>query len=160
MDNIVIRIRNRHAMLMTQSYIVNGNTWYIVEFDFDAEWSEFGEKTARFVYCDEYGARHWIDVPITNNTCNVPKLERVDKVEVGVYAGNIRTSAPAQIPCVPCILDAPSAQYIPDEDIYNQIMGLLTHQQTHLTFRSEDDMCRVTEDYLCRYTEDELSSQY
>lgn len=130
MNNIVIRIRNRHAMLMTQSYIVNGNTSYIVEFDFDAEWSEFGEKTARFVYCDEHGARHWIDVPITNNTCNVPKLERVDKVEVGVYAGNIRTSTAALIPCLWSILCCRGEKYTPKRDCFNELMELLHIYQT------------------------------
>lgn len=130
MNNIVIRIRNRHAMLMTQSYIVNGNTSYIVEFDFDAEWSEFGEKTARFDYCDEQGARHWIDVPITNNTCNVPKLERVDKVEVGVYAGNIRTSTSALIPCIWSITDLQGELYTPKRDCFNGLMELLHIYET------------------------------
>lgn len=117
-------------MLMTQSYIVNGNTSYIVEFDFDAEWSGFGEKTARFVYCDKQGARHWIDVPISGNTCNVPRLERVDKVEVGVYAGDIHTSTPAFIPCLWSILCFKGEKNIPQRDFYNEVMQLLHIYQT------------------------------
>lgn len=117
-------------MLMTQSYIVNGNTSYIVEFDFDAEWSGFGEKTARFVYCDKQGARHWIDVPISGNTCNVPRLERVDKVEIGVSAGSIRTTSPARVICLRCITDIPSEAYAPPPDIYNTLMSSL-QEVTH-----------------------------
>lgn len=125
MDNIVIRIRDRRAVLLTQSYIVNGNTDYVIEFDFDSEWDEFAEKTARFVYCDKQGARHWIDVPITDNTCNAPKLERVDRVEVGVTAGDIRTAAPARIPCIRCITDIPSSSYEWPRDVYNELMERL-----------------------------------
>ena len=130
MDNIVIRIRERHAMLMTQSYIVNGNTGYVIEFDFDSEWDEFAEKTARFVYCDKQGARHWIDVPITGNTCNTPKLERIDRVEVGVYAGNIRTSTSALIPCIWSITDLQGELYTPERDFFNEAMELLNIYKT------------------------------
>lgn len=122
MESIVIRIRNRHAMLMTQSYIVNGNTSYTVEFDFDAEWDEYDEKTARFIYCDNRGARHWIDVPIEDGSCNVPKLERVDRVEVGVYAGDIRTSTGAVIPCIWSITDIPAEMQPPVHDFFNELM--------------------------------------
>ncbi|MBQ8921703.1 MAG: hypothetical protein IJ060_12520 [Oscillospiraceae bacterium] len=130
MDNIVIRIRNRYAMLMTQSFIVNGNTSYIVEFDFDSEWDEYAEKTARFVYCDERGARHWIDVPITDNTCNVPRLERIDKVEVGVYAGNIRTSTPALIPCLWSILCYRGEKHIPVRNCFRELLALVNIYET------------------------------
>lgn len=117
-------------MLMTQSYIVNGNTGYVIEFDFDSEWDEFAEKTARFVYCDKQGARHWIDVPITGNTCNTPKLERIDRVEVGVYAGNIRTSTMARIPCLWSILDYQAEKSAPKRDCFREIMELLRIYQT------------------------------
>lgn len=130
MDNIVIRIRDRRAMLMTQSYIVNGNTGYVIEFDFDSEWDEFAEKTARFVYCDKQGARHWIDVPITGNACNTPKLERIDRVEVGVYAGNIRTSTSALIPCIWSITDYQGEMYTPERDCFNELMELLHIYET------------------------------
>lgn len=126
MDNIVIRIRDRRAMLMTQSYIVNGNTGYVIEFDFDSEWDEFAEKTARFVYCDKQGARHWIDVPITGNTCNTPKLERIDRVEVGVYAGNIRTSTQSTISCIRSITCMLGKSQSMKRDFYNECMELLT----------------------------------
>lgn len=126
MDNIVIRIRNRYAQLMTKSYIVNGNTSYIVEFDFDSEWDGLEEKTARFVYCDERGARRWIDMPIENGTCHVPRLERIDQVEVGVYAGNIRTTTGAMIPCIWSILCYKGSMHIPKRDFFNECMKLLS----------------------------------
>ena len=130
MSNIVIRIRNRRAMLMTQSHIVNGNTGYVIEFDFDSEWDGFAEKTARFVCCDKQGARHWIDVPVTGNTCNAPKLERIDRVEVGVYAGNIRTSTSALIPCIWSITDLQGELYTPKRDCFNGLMELLHIYET------------------------------
>ena len=130
MDNIVIRIRDRRAVLLTQSYIVNGNTDYVIEFDFDSEWDEFAEKTARFVYCDKQDARHWIDVPITDNTCNAPKLERVDRVEVGVYAGSIRTTTAALIPCIWSITDLQGEIYTPKRDFFNEALALLDIYKT------------------------------
>lgn len=122
MDSIVIRIRERIAVLMTDSSIVNGNSDYVIVFDFDAEWSEFTEKTARFVYRDKQGAEHWTDVAFTGNSCNVPILTRVDEVAVGVYAGNIRTSTPALIPCEWCITDKPAEPYTPQRDYFNELM--------------------------------------
>lgn len=131
MDNIVIRIRNRHAQLMTKSFIVNGNTDYVVAFDFDSEWNAYTEKTARFVYCDKRGARRWIDIPIEDGICHVPKLERTDQVEVGIYAGNIRTTTGAVIPCIWSIIDFKGEKSI-HRDFYNECMKLLhIYQNDH-----------------------------
>ena len=125
MPEIMITVRNKIAQVYGIPHIVCGNSDYSAIFDFDSEWDEYAEKTARFVYCDKQGARHWIDVPITNNTCNVPKLERVEMVKVGVYAGNIQTTSPAIIRCMQCITDFPSVDYDPSVDIYNQLMEQL-----------------------------------
>jgi hypothetical protein len=92
MPEISIQVRSKIAKAVGDPVIVCGNDDYTATFDLDVEWMGYDIKTARFVYCDKQGARHWIDVPVTGNTCNAPKLERIDRVEVGVYAGNIQTT--------------------------------------------------------------------
>ena len=119
--NIVIRIRKRIAELMTDSHIVNGNSDFTVTFDFDAEWNEYPDKTARFAYCDGCGVRHWIDVPFTGDTCVVPVLRKIFEVDIGVYAGNIRTTSPARVRCEMCITDIPSVPHVPKRDVFNEI---------------------------------------
>lgn len=111
-------------MLMTQSYIVNGNTSYIVEFDFDAEWSGFREKTARFA-CIKNGMLWFEDVTFEGDSVSVPVLREADEVTVGVYAGSLSTSTPARIPCARCITDGDAVRDPPAVDIYNQLMERL-----------------------------------
>lgn len=79
--------------------IVCGNSNYLIEFAFDREWDPYEEKTARFIYNSEY-----TDVDFEGNTCNVPILRNTDQVEIGVYAGDLRTTTRAVILCKPSIL--------------------------------------------------------
>lgn len=122
MDSIVIRVRNRIAQLMTDSYIVCGNSDYQITLDLDAEWSDLGTITVKFAFRDRCCARHIIDVEADGTTCSVPVLEDVDAVEVGIYAGNIRTSTPARIQCARCITDGDQEQAVPEFDFYNTML--------------------------------------
>lgn len=95
---IKITIENKHCTVQGTPVIVCGNSDYTVAFDFDAEWDQAGEKTARFSYVRD-GARMYQDVPITGSTAEVPAVYRTREVQVGVYAGDLVTSTPARIPC-------------------------------------------------------------
>ena len=79
--------------------IVCGNSDYQIQFTFDSEWSEYTTKTARFIWNGSF-----IDVSFTNNTCTVPPIYDTDELEVGVYAGNLKTTTSAFIGCYRSIL--------------------------------------------------------
>lgn len=80
-------------------FIVCGNSDYQIVFTFDEEWDAFPEKKARFNYSGMS-----TDVPFTGDTCPVPILRNTELVSVGVYAGDLCTTTPADIPCVRSIL--------------------------------------------------------
>lgn len=80
-------------------FIVCGNSDYQLVFTFDEEWDAFPEKKARFNYSGMS-----TDVPFTGDTCPVPILRNTELVSVGVYAGDLCTTTPADIPCVRSIL--------------------------------------------------------
>lgn len=124
MYNIAIRIQNRIATPATTGFIVNGNSDYTVSFDFDAEWDEYTEKAAAFSYCRD-GVRITENVPFTGDTCAIPVLSGIDSVEIGVFAGDIRTSSLARITCIRCITDLHGEPYHPPADVYDQLMELV-----------------------------------
>lgn len=70
--------------------IVCGNSDYQIQFSFDREWDAHDKKTARFIYNG-----HHIDVGFDkskdNNICAVPTLYDTTEVEVGVFAGDLKT---------------------------------------------------------------------
>lgn len=79
--------------------IVCGNSDYQIKFSFDSEWNEYPEKTVRFIWGGQF-----IDVDITGDTCNVPIIYDTTEVEVGVYAGELKTTTSAFIGCYRSIL--------------------------------------------------------
>ena len=98
MPNIQINIKNKVARA-DRAIIVCDNSDYTAVFDFDAEWDEYTTKTARFVYGGRY-----TDVVFSGNECPVPVIQDTRAVTVGVYAGDLHTTTPAYISCVPSIL--------------------------------------------------------
>ena len=79
--------------------IVCGNSDYVIEFAFDAEWATHDEKIARFIWND-----HYINVEFMGTTCPVPVITNATEVKVGVYAGDLSTTTPALIGCLKSIL--------------------------------------------------------
>lgn len=79
--------------------IVCGNSDYQIRFTFDSEWSEFPTKTARFIANGQF-----TDVDFTGDYCAVPILYDTTEVEVGVYAGELKTTTSAFIGCYRSIL--------------------------------------------------------
>lgn len=79
--------------------IVCGNSDYQIRFTFDSEWSEFPTKTARFITNGQF-----TDVDFTGDYCAVPILYDTTEVEVGVYAGELKTTTSAFIGCYRSIL--------------------------------------------------------
>ena len=102
--------------------IVCGNSDYQIEFTFDDEWNASAYKTARFVYTRGSEIIHQ-DVDFTGNTVNVPVLVKTTEVFVGVYAGGLRTSTPAVIPCKLSILCDSAKTSEPTSDVYQEILA-------------------------------------
>lgn len=104
MPNIKITVAGKIATNTTPGeVIVCGNSDYTVTFDLDAEWAAEPKRTARFVFYKD-GLRLYKDAEFTGNTVTAPVLSGIDYVEVGVYAGDLRTTTPARVLCDRSIL--------------------------------------------------------
>lgn len=100
MRTLHINVTNKVATFQARDGdIVCGNTDYQIAFTFDAEWDEHQEKTARFIWNGQY-----TDIPFTGNTCPAPMVKGASVLTVGVYAGELRTTTPAEIGCRPSVL--------------------------------------------------------
>ena len=100
--------------------IVCGNSDYIIEFTFDAEWDEHLTKTARFITNGAY-----TDVVFEGTSVAVPVLKNATSVAVGVFSGNLKTTTPAIIACQKSILCEDGVPDDPPPDVYSQIIDLL-----------------------------------
>lgn len=120
---ITINVKNKIAALQDDTLIINGNSDYVIKFDFDAEWDAYETKTARFVT-----ARGYTDVVFSGDEVAVPVITDAISVRVGVYAGNLRTTTPAVIFCRRCITDGSGSPADPAPDVYAQLMELLNER--------------------------------
>lgn len=119
LKTIEITIKERIATVAAGTVLVCDNPTDTVLFNFDEEWSERVAKTARFAYGGSY-----IDVPFTGNEVQVPDIHRTDHVNIGVYANDL-TSTYVKINCRYSVKSLGGNNPAPDEDIYNQILGLI-----------------------------------
>ena len=128
MKNVAVTVQNKRAT-PDGSVIVCGNSDYTITFAFDDEWTDYGVKTARFVYRAGGNAEH-IDVVFDGDTVQVPVLRQTRYVLVGVFAGNLHTTTPARIPCALSVCDYSGGRAeAPPDEVYDKIMeevGLAT----------------------------------
>jgi hypothetical protein len=123
--DIKVVVADRVATSPTDAVIVCGNSDYTILFQFDDEWEGVEAKTARFKYSAFAGPKQHIDVPFTGDAVQVPMLTNAHKVEVGVYAGNLKTSTGARIHCLPSIRCGSGAEVEPNPDKYDALMDLI-----------------------------------
>ena len=105
-------VKDKIARAPWSAFIVSDNVeQYAIEFSFDAEWSLFDIKTARFLIGGEY-----VDVDFSGDVVGVPLVPSgIKQIRVGVYAGNLSTTTPAQIRVIDSVLaDQPASIYDPD----------------------------------------------
>lgn len=119
MKTINVLVRDQIASAVGDIVYICGNSDYIINFDFDAEWDDYDVKTARFVHDGPY-----IDVVFTGNQCAMPVIRKAYGIYVVVYAGDLRTTTPAHIPSAASILSADGTPDEPPEDVYAQITAL------------------------------------
>lgn len=132
MPNISITVKNKVARA-DRVIIICDNSDYTAVFDFDDEWSAYDTKTARFVSCGTY-----TDVVFTGNECPIPIIQDTRSLTVGVYAGDLHTTTPAYISCVPSILCGNGIPADPTPDVYAQIMELL-NKESGIWYPAVDD---------------------
>ena len=100
MKTLRINVKDKIATYFQRDgVIVCGNKGYTIAFTFDEEWDEYTTKTARFIWNGKY-----YDQQFTDNECLVPVINDTTNVTVGVYAGDLKTTTPAEIPCLISIL--------------------------------------------------------
>ena len=121
MPTIKIDVMNKIARCADKrAFAVCGNSDYTISFNFDSEWDDYKAKTARFIYNGKYQ-----DVAFVGTECAMPALYGVNSVFIGVYAGDIRTTTPAQLLMVRSIMDGKPKHDEPAADVYNQILALM-----------------------------------
>lgn len=133
MPIIRVNVKNRVATANGDSRIINGNSDYNIEFDFDAEWADLNNKIGIFAYNDA-AAHKWAyqTVMFSGNTCAVPILRDIHCVYVGVTAGNVRVTTPAKVQCRLSISDYADTEEPPSADIWGQILAKLDELQTEI----------------------------
>lgn len=133
MHTIQISVRDKIATQTDGTVIINGNSDYNIEFDFDAEWANLNNKIGIFAYNDA-AAHKWAyqTVMFSGNTCTVPILRDIHCVYVGVKAGNVRVTTPAKVQCRLSISDYADTEEPPSADIWGQILAKLDELQTEI----------------------------
>ena len=133
MPTVHINVKNRVATVNGDGRIINGNSDYNIEFNFDAEWADLNNKIGIFAYNDA-AAHKWAYQPVlfSGNTCAVPILRDIHCVYVGVTAGNVRVTTPAKVQCWLSISDYADTEEPPSADIWGQILAKLDELQTEI----------------------------
>jgi hypothetical protein len=101
--------------------IVCKNSDYVLHFDLDEQWSPFAVKTVKIAYGDSF-----IPVVFNGNDVPLPKLPNTYLVGISLEAGDVRTAVPAWIECLPVLDDSVSEVPPPPENVYNQIMQMIS----------------------------------
>lgn len=126
MPEIRVTVRNRIAYTSDNPEIVCGNSDYSVLFDLDAEWDAFPVRTARMVWRDpDSGRNRYAEMLFEGSRVVLPPVYRVSQVLLGIYAGDIRTTAPVRIPCCACVTGSDAVHPDPAPDVYTQLLHYL-----------------------------------
>jgi len=144
MPEIRITVREKIAQVSGSPEIVCGNSDYAAIFDLDSEWDAYEFKTMRVAWLDiRTGKLLYTDVPFDGSTAVIPAVWDAYEIAVGVYAGDIRTTTPARIPCARCITDGGSAHEAPPPDVYEQILELLEQIAKPVGFGATGDATTI-----------------
>lgn len=126
MPSVQITVRDKVARTTGSPEIVCGNSDYVAVFDFDTEWESYPAKTLRTVWREnDTGRIVHADTLFTGYSVPIPPVWRTNQVLIGVYAGDIRTTTPARVPCAGCITDSAPQHSDPDDALYRQLLAYL-----------------------------------
>ena len=125
-----ITVSKRIAQTTSTESLICGNDGDTLTVTFDDEWTNISAKTARLVWI-KGGEYTYIDVPFTGTSCPLPAVIQAKVLFVGFFAGDstentLKTSTPAQIPCISSILDVPAEAFTPD--VYRNILDIVANK--------------------------------
>lgn len=139
---IQVSVADKIATKNCDTVYVCGNSDYVVDFVFDAEWDAYPVKTARFV---PGNGQKPIDMVFEGNSCEVPVISDTMRFNVGVYVGDLHTTTPAVVPCKASILCGSGSPKEPAPDVYAQIMEKLNNMSGGVT---QEDIEQAIEAYM------------
>lgn len=120
MPDINITVAHKVAVSDTQS-IVCDNSDYTVHWTLDEEWSAYDTKTMRTIYMDGT----FKDTVFSGDTVALPVCTVPGAVQIGLFAGDIRTSRVAILRALPSVRSSAGAPADPTPDVYDQLMELI-----------------------------------
>lgn len=146
MPDINITVAHKVAVSDTQA-IVCDNSDYTVHWTLDEDWSAYDTKTMRTIYMDgTYEDKVFSGDTIALPVCTVPGA-----VQIGLFAGDIRTSRVAIMRALPSVRSAAGAPADPTPDVYDQLMELIKG----LGGADPDDIAKAVADYLAAHPVEE-----
>lgn len=130
-----ITVSKRVAQTTSTESLICGNDSDTLTVTFDDEWTNISAKTARLVWI-KGGEYTYIDVPFTGTSCPLPAVIQAKMLFVGFFAGDstentLKTSTPAQIPCISSILDVSAEAFTPD--VYRNILDIIANKVDKVT---------------------------
>ena len=125
MPDINITVAHKVAVSDTQS-IVCDNSDYKVHWELDDEWSAYDTKTMRTIYMDGT----FTDKVFSGDTVKLPVCTVPGVVQIGLFAGDIRTSRVAILRALPSVRSAAGAPKDPDKSVYDQLMERMAQLET------------------------------
>lgn len=125
MPDINITVAHKVAVSDTQS-IVCDNSDYMVHWTLDEEWGAYDTKTMRTIYMDGT----YTDTVFSGDTIALPVCTVPGAVQIGLFAGNIRTSRVAILRALPSVRSAAGAPDDPTPDVYDQLMERMAQLET------------------------------
>lgn len=120
MPDINITVAHKVAVSDTQT-IVCDNSDYTVHWTLDEDWSAYDTKTMRAIYMDGT----FTDKVFNGDTIALPVCTVPGMVQIGLFAGDIRTSRVAIMRALPSVRSAAGAPADPTPDVYDQLMELI-----------------------------------
>lgn len=142
MPDINITVAHKVAVSDTQS-IVCDNSDYTAHWTLDEEWNAYDTKTMRTIYMDGT----YTDTVFGGDTIELPVCTVPGVVQIGLFAGDIRTSRVAILRALPSVRSAAGAPADPTPDVYDQLMEIIKG----LGGADPDDIAKAVADYLAAH---------
>lgn len=119
MKNLPITVEALRPVAGVKNIVCN-NSDYMVVWDLDEDWDQ-AAKTMRCTWPDGT----YQDVVFTGTEAALPPCPAPGRVRIGLYAGNIHTTRPAELVAFPSILSDGGSPAAPGVDVYAQLLALL-----------------------------------
>lgn len=119
MKNLPITVEALRPVAGVKTIVCN-NSDYMVVWDLDEDWDQ-AAKTMRCTWPDGT----YQDVVFTGTEAALPPCPAPGRVRIGLYAGNIHTTRPAELVAFPSILSDGGTPAAPGVDVYAQLLALL-----------------------------------